>query len=85
MREPSGDVYTYTGEYREIIQPEQIASTWNSISVKDTLVTITLSEIGNDTEVIMTHDLLPSKESRENHKKGWIGCLNNLKKSISNF
>ncbi len=80
MSEPSGEVYTHTGEYREIIPPEKIVISWNSISVKDTLVTITFSEIGNETGVIINHDLLPSKESRDKHKQGWIGCLNNLKK-----
>jgi uncharacterized protein YndB with AHSA1/START domain/DNA-binding transcriptional ArsR family regulator len=85
MRDPSGEVYTHTGEYREIKTSEKIVFTWNSISVKDTVVTITFSEIGNETEVIITHDHLPSKESRDNHKKGWIGCVNNLKKSINSF
>jgi len=80
MSEPSGEVYTHTGEYREIIPPEKIVITWNSLSVKDSLVTITFSEIGNETGVIINHDLLPSKESRDKHKQGWIGCLNNLKK-----
>jgi len=80
MSEPSGEVYTHTGEYREIIPPEKIVFTWNSDLVKDALVSLTFTEVEEYTEITITHYLLPSKESRDKHKQGWIGCLNNLKK-----
>ena len=78
MYTPNGEVYTQTGEYRVINPPEKIVFTWNSSLVQDTLVTVTFQEVGENTEITLTHDLFPNKEVRDKHEDGWTGCLNNL-------
>lgn len=78
MREPNGLVYAHTGVYKEIEYPERLVFTWNSKLVQDTLVTIIFREIGDHTEITLTHYLLPTDELREKHRQGWTGCFDNL-------
>ncbi|MFI5322575.1 MAG: SRPBCC domain-containing protein [Thermodesulfobacteriota bacterium] len=80
MFEAGGGMYEYTGEYRDIQPPERLVFTWNSNHVQGTVVTVTLAVVDGGTEVAIIHDLLPTKEARKNHSKGWTGCLNNLEK-----
>lgn len=72
------DTYSHTGIYKEIIPNEKIVFTWNSQSVQDTVVTITLTEKGNATEIKLVHEFMPSEEMIENHTKGWKGILGRL-------
>ncbi len=78
MRDPNGMIYSHSGEYKEIKRPERLIFTWNSKLVRDTLVTIFFREVGDHTEIILTHYLLPSDDLRDKHSQGWTGCLNNL-------
>jgi len=82
MHASNGDIYTHVGEYKEIVPPEKLVFTWNSDFVQNTIVTVSFSEMESGTEVTITHDLLPSGEMTENHRKGWGGCLNRLESTI---
>lgn len=73
--------YTHSGEYLEIIPPEKLVFTWNSHLVKDSRVTIELRDLGDATELTLTHELLETEVLRQQHTEGWEGCLANL----SNF
>lgn len=79
-----GVAHTHTGIYKEIVTNQKIVFTWNSDSVKDTLVTIELRAVNGKTELTLTHELLPTEEQRERHHGGWEGCLNNLEKFLIN-
>lgn len=70
--------YPHKGEYLEIVRPERIVFTWNSVAVTNTKVTIDLREVDHGTEVTITHELLPNEEQRKSHSEGWTGCLANL-------
>ena len=83
MYAKNGDIYTHVGEYKEISPPEKLVFTWNSDFVQDTVVTVTFVESGGSTEVTISHELLPSEEMRENHRKGWTGCVNRLDAFLS--
>ena len=78
MHAKSGDTYTHVGEYKEITPPDKLVFTWNSDFVQNTVVTVTFVESGSGTEVTVSHDLLPNDEMRQDHRKGWTGCLNRL-------
>lgn len=80
MFEPEGGKYEHTGEYRELRAPERLVFTWNSELVQGTVVTVTLADVEGGTEVTVTHDFLATEKIREDHRKGWTGCLNNLDK-----
>ncbi len=72
------DTYTHFGEYLEIIPPEKIVFTWNSAIVSDSRVTIELRDLGESTELLLTHALLETEDLRQKHSFGWEGCLANL-------
>lgn len=77
------DTYTHTGVYKEIIPNEKIVFTWNSQAVEDTVVTITLSEKGDATEVTLVHEFMPNKEMIENHTQGWTVILERLENIVT--
>ena len=72
------ETHSHTGEYREVVENEKIVFTWNSKSVQDTLVTITLSEIEGGTEVKLVHDMVSSDQIVMNHTQGWTVILERL-------
>ncbi len=79
MRGGDGN-YEHTGEYVEIAPPERISFTWVSHNAVDgSLVTIELRDRGNDeTELVLTHERLPSTESVARHTSGWTSILDKL-------
>jgi uncharacterized protein YndB with AHSA1/START domain len=74
----SGEGYPHTGEYVEINPPEKLVFTWNSHLVKNSRVTVELRELGQVTELLLTHEFLETEELRKAHNQGWNGCLVNL-------
>ena len=80
MHVPDGKTHTMVGEYREITVPEKLVFTWNSEHVRNTIVTVTFRDLEGATEVAIIHELLPTEEMRNDHRRGWSGCLNNLDK-----
>jgi uncharacterized protein YndB with AHSA1/START domain len=80
-----GNVHRLWGIYREIRPPEKLVFTWrwdgDTLS-QDSVVTIEFHDLGNSTEVVLTHELLPNIEEREKHVHGWNGCLEQLAKYV---
>ena len=70
----------HTGEYQVIEPPSKLSFTWISKSTesKATLVTIELFERGDQTELILTHERLPSAERVRQHKGGWSQIADRL-------
>jgi uncharacterized protein YndB with AHSA1/START domain len=78
MKNEMGEV-PHWGVYREIDRPNRLAFTWNSpYAEPDSLVTITLKKVGNETELTLIHDRFPTDSAREGHKKGWTAILEAL-------
>jgi uncharacterized protein YndB with AHSA1/START domain len=71
-------VFSAHGEYTEIAPVSRLAFTWNSSAVSDTLVVIELRELGDSTELTLTHRSLPGEEEEKRHAGGWVACLGNL-------
>jgi uncharacterized protein YndB with AHSA1/START domain len=79
--EIEGKTHTVTGSYREVSPPRKLVFTWKWETEPqhgDSLVTIEFLERGGKTEVILTHERLPSETARDEHQKGWTGCLDRL-------
>jgi len=73
------------GEYREIRRPERLVYTWSwegGEERMESLVTVEFREKGDATEVILTHEKLPSEESKVQHTEGWIGCFVKLEQLL---
>ncbi len=83
MVKPDGEEYSAKGIYREITPPEKLVYTWTweedtPQEEHETLLTIELRALGDDTELTLTHENLKSVESRDGHEVGWNEFLNNL-------
>jgi len=81
MHAPDGDTYTVTGEYVKVTPPERLVFTWaweHSDDDAAMLITVELAARGNTTELALTHERLPSENSRDLHNEGWTGCLDRL-------
>jgi uncharacterized protein YndB with AHSA1/START domain len=70
--------FSHSCEYKEIIPNKKIVFTWSSHLVSNTLITVELREIGNQTETTLTHELFPNADLCNRHRMGWEGCLDNL-------
>lgn len=82
MHEEKG-TYTHTGVFKEVVPNEKIVFTWNSHVVEDTVVTVTLSEMGDSTEVKLVHEFMPNKKALEGHTKGWTVILERLDNTVT--
>jgi uncharacterized protein YndB with AHSA1/START domain len=82
METPRGDI-PHTGAYRTIDRPKRLAFTWNSDAAGDgdSLVTLDFNPAGRGTEVVLTHENLPSREEADNHRKGWTRVLDYMSKA----
>jgi uncharacterized protein YndB with AHSA1/START domain len=80
MRHPDGSSHVAIGRYREIESPGRLTFTWRweGSPMADTLVTIELLPKDGGTEVLLTHTLFQTEELRDEHTKGWTGCLAQL-------
>jgi uncharacterized protein YndB with AHSA1/START domain len=79
MSDETGDT-EHTGEYRELRRPERLVFTWISKNTLDreTLVTVELRPIGQETELTLTHERLPDDEARRKHERGWTAIVEKL-------
>ena len=68
------------GEYKVIETNKKLSFTWGwrDGDVKDSLVTITFSDAGDGTELVLEHTNLPTKESAEHHTMGWDSSIEKL-------
>jgi uncharacterized protein YndB with AHSA1/START domain len=83
---PDGHLKTVNGEYREVVPNQKVAFTWNidtdKIKVQNTLVTVQFRELGNETEITLTHERFPDAEVAQPHAQGWNMCFVNLEKYL---
>ncbi len=82
-----GRPWSVRGEYLEVKPPERLVYTWtwnndpaHGEPQGDTLVTIDFIDRGKETDVVLTHERFASAKAREEHAKGWMGCLDRLSK-----
>ena len=84
MRGPDGKDYWVHGVYREILEPERLAFTWERDGADDphpghTLVTITLEARGAGTTRLTLHQAtFDTQEIRDGHAGGWTECFARL-------
>ncbi len=74
----SGQTVFASGVYREILPPSRIVFTWTWDHWEDhreSVVTVTFHDVAGGTEVVLTHELLPSQKDAESHGTGWTQIL----------
>ena len=80
-----GETMTCRGEYRELQPGKKIVFTWqwdddDAWKNISSVVTVELSDRDGGTELRLTHEQLPSEESRDRHNEGWSSVLDRLEK-----
>jgi uncharacterized protein YndB with AHSA1/START domain len=74
-----------SGIYVQIDRPRKLVFTWigpltNNV---DTLVTVELNPLDDETELVLTHERLPTPAIREGHTMGWGNILDHLVDVVS--
>ncbi|MDD9944718.1 MAG: SRPBCC domain-containing protein [Myxococcales bacterium] len=87
MRAPNGNEHVVKGVYKTIEAPTRLAFTWawqyEQGPGHETLVTVTLSDLGGRTRVRLEQRTFAEKEHRDNHVHGWESTLEALKKYLA--
>lgn len=88
MLRPDGERWPVRGVFREVKEPERLSYTWrweeDSPELEhETLVTVEFHDLGNETELELTHEQFAAEESRDGHQDGWNGALDKLGKFVS--
>jgi uncharacterized protein YndB with AHSA1/START domain len=73
-----------SGIYTEIVPNERLSFTWLATWApgEETLVTVSLKDVAEGTEVTILHEHFSSVESMKGHEQGWMGALTNLAKAV---
>ena len=86
MQPPDTDqVYVVSGVFHEVRAPERLVYSWawegepmTDTGDTESVVTVEFIERGSSTELVLTHERLPSDEARDQHRHGWNGLLERL-------
>ena len=83
MAAPNGAVHRVTGVYKVIDPPRRLVYTWfweTNPALGEMLVTVEFRARGTVTDVVLEHSRLTSRQSADNHEKGWAGCFAKLER-----
>lgn len=85
---PDGSNSVVSGTYEIIEQPVKIVFSWmweapDPYANISTRVFVQFFEKGEQTEVVITHDKLPSKEDCARYMAGWEGTLDRLEHALA--
>ena len=82
---PDGRVVVLMGEFEVIERPNRLTYTWrvDGSSGDSERVTVRFEPRDGATEVIVTHERIPDETVREQHRRGWEGCLEGLVRFVS--
>jgi uncharacterized protein YndB with AHSA1/START domain len=87
MQPPDGDLFYLSGEFREVDPPIHLAYTfrWEDPDPDDreTLVTLSLRDLGESTELVFTQGVFATEGRRALHEQGWTETLDRLQELIS--
>jgi len=74
-----------SGAYVQIDGPRKLVFTWMGplTSNVNTLVTVELNPRGDETDLVVTHERLPTSAIHEGHTKGWGHILDHLADAVS--
>jgi len=77
---PDGKILWISGEFEAIERPHRLVYTWRvgDEEAAAERVTVTFEARGEDTEVIVAHERIPTEAMRDMHEQGWVGCLDGL-------
>ena len=87
-----GTVYKQWIGYRELKPAGKLVLDWNwerfdannksDEGPHESLVMVEFRDLWGSTEVVLTHELLPTRELRERMRRGWNGCFDVLERHL---
>jgi uncharacterized protein YndB with AHSA1/START domain len=87
MQPPDGDLFHLSGEFREVDPPTRLAYTfrWDPPDPDDreTVVTLTLHERDEGTEIVLTHGAFAAQARLALHEEGWTESLVRLERVLA--
>jgi uncharacterized protein YndB with AHSA1/START domain len=87
MQPPEGALFYLSGEFRAVDPPARLAYTfrWEDPDPEDqeTVVTLSLEDRGDSTELLMTQGVFATERRRALHEEGWTDSLDRLHALIS--
>jgi uncharacterized protein YndB with AHSA1/START domain len=75
---PDGRTLVIRGTFERIERPSLLVYSWQIADEPVSRVTVELVATGAETEVIVTHERIHSRAHRDDHERGWVGCLDGL-------
>jgi uncharacterized protein YndB with AHSA1/START domain len=74
-----------SGTYVEVDRPRKLVFTWIGPLTNNakTLVTVELHPRGDETDLVLTHERLPTPAIVEGHTRGWRNILDHLADTVS--
>jgi len=74
-----------SGTYVQIDRPRKLVFTWIGPLTDNvnTLVTVELHPRGDETDLVLTHERIPTQAIREGHTKGWGNILDHLADAVA--
>ena len=86
MQPPDGDLFYLSGEFREVDPPARLVYTfrWEDPDPDDqeTVVTLSFGDLGESTELALTHRAFTTEARRALHAQGWMDCFDRLQELI---
>jgi uncharacterized protein YndB with AHSA1/START domain len=76
---PDGSVVWISGEFELVDAPTQLVYSWTIGDEPSSRVSVRFTALDErSTEVVVDHDRVHSRDARDGHERGWIGCLDGL-------
>jgi uncharacterized protein YndB with AHSA1/START domain len=87
MQPPDGELFYLSGEFKEVDPPARLGYTfvWDPPDPDDreTLVTLSLQDRGEETEVVLVQGEFATKERQALHEGGWTESFERLERVLS--
>ena len=77
---PTGDTVWISGEFERVTRPSELVYTGSIEPASQPVerVTVRFERKDDQTEVIVVHERIANKAARDEHRRGWEGCLDGL-------
>ena len=77
---PDGKVVWIAGAFEVVEPPKRLVYSWALDGKDHSRVTVRFEPKGDGTEVIVVHERIADEATRDDHEKGWAGCLDGLER-----
>jgi uncharacterized protein YndB with AHSA1/START domain len=78
-RMPDGQLLWISGAFEHVDRPRKLVYSWSTDpAAVPERITVEFVPAGSLTEVVVTHERIPTEPVRRQHALGWAGCFDSL-------